>query len=421
MRRLAGLSLVCLLIGCQSKSATPTAQTAAPNEPPAVVEALSLMERGQIAEGLEVLNTALEQTPQEGRLYGARASLHHRAGLNPQALADLNRALEYAPHDAQLWNNRGFVQLALQRFDDAVNDLDQALKLQPGMASACNNRGLVSLAQGKYRDAIGWFDRALAENADYVDALNNRGFAWMQIGRLENSFADLNQALRLSPKYVNALHNRGLLKARAGELEASVLDFTEAMMLDPLNPRYYQHRSEVYGLLGQTTESTADLRMLDWLLKLHVFNRALAAEPRNAVAWTNRARHFWDRGDESQARTDLAKALELNPSYGGALVLQGRMAVREKRYDDALKICAVALDGEEAAAAASVRGDAFLALGKYDEALESFAAAKRFDNSVAEAYFRKSEDLTSRGETEAAQAQLEQALALDPDVENRLR
>lgn len=422
MRTRIGWVLMLAAVGCQSKSSTPTAQ--APSslpDPPAVVQALKLLENGKVAEGLEVLNAAIEQSPQEGRLYGARASLHHRAGLNAQALADLSKALEFTPDDAQLWNNKGFIQLSLQRLDDAVQSLDRALELKPSMASACNNRGLVSLAQGKFRDAISWFDRALAEDAEYVDALNNRGFAWMQLGRMENAYADLNQALRISPEYVNALHNRGLLKARAGELEESVLDFTEAMMLDPRNPRYFQHRGEVYNRLGRTEEGAADFRMLDWLLKLQNLNRAIAAEPRNVTAWTNRARHHWDRGNEKEAHADLEKALEINPSYGGALVLKGRIAVTEKRYEEALKICEVALESDDGAAAASVRGDAFLALGQYDDALESFAAAKRFDSSVAEAYFRKSQELTSRGETDAAQEQLDLALELDPTVETRLR
>jgi tetratricopeptide (TPR) repeat protein len=243
----------------------------------------------------------------------------------------------------------------------------------------------------------------------------------MELGNLETSYADLNQALRISPKYVNALHNRGLLHARADQLSDAVLDFTEAMMIDPQNPKYYQQRSEVYVSLGKTEEASADLRMLDWLVRLQELNRNLAAKPRNATAWANRARHFWDRGDEAHAKPDLAKALELDAHCGTALVLQGRIALREKRYEEALNICKPALETDDAAAAASVRGDAFLALKKYDEALESFVAAKRFDSAVAEAYFWKSEELVSRGETEAAEEQLKLAVDLDPDVERRLR
>lgn len=412
--------LLPLLFGCQSRSLT-TATPQPPRDLPAVAEALQLLQEGRLDEGLERISAAIEEHPEEGRLYGARATLHHRAGLNNEALDDLNRALASSPNDAQLYNNRGFVLLSLQRFDEAQRDLERAMELDPQSASACNNRGLVSLARGKYRDAIDWFSRALAVQSDHVDALNNRGFAWMQMGRLEYAYADLNQALRINPKYVNALHNRGLLKARAGEREEAIVDFTEAMLLDPQNPKYFEHRGKVYALLGKTDEARADQRMVEWLVRLHELNRAVASQPRNASVWTERAQHYWDHGDETKAGADVKRALELNPQHAGAIMLQARLWMAAKQYDDALAITERALESEEAQGAWSLRGDAFFALGKYDEALECFTNAKRFDAAVAEVHFRKSQALAAQGESEAAEQQLELARELDPEVENRLR
>jgi tetratricopeptide (TPR) repeat protein len=412
--------LLTVLVGCQSRSETPLADSTPP-ELPVVAEAFRLLEQGQLETGLERLNAAIERQPDEGRLYGARAAFHHRAGLNPEALADLDRALAAAPDDPRLLNNRGFILLALQRYDEAIRDLERAIEINPQSASARNNRGLVSLARGKYRDAIDWFTKALALQPDYVDALNNRGFAWMQLGRLENAYADLNHALRIAPKYVNALHNRGLLKARAGEREGAVLDFTEAMLLDPQNPKYYEHRGEVYALLGKTEESRADLRMVEWLVALQELNRAVAAEPRHPAAWVRRANHYWAHGDESKAGADVRAALALDPRHGPALVLQARLALADRRYDDVLTATEAALETDEAQSAWSLRGDAFHALGRYDDALECFAHARRFDAAVAEARFRKSQALAAQGDADAAQQQLDLARELDPDVENRLR
>ena len=69
----------------------------------------------------------------------------------------------------------------------------------------------------------------------------------------------------------------------------------------------------------------------------------------------------------------------------------------------------------------SLRGDACLGLKDYDKAIESFAEARRIDNSVAEAYYRKSLVLQASGQQEAAADSLKQAVALDPNVEDRLR
>ena len=418
-RRIAFL-LALAMLGCQSKSERPAAHSTASPDSPVIAEALSLLEQGEIASGIDLLDAAILGSPNEARLYGARATLHHRAGQMSLAMKDLDRALELTPDDAQLLNNRGFLRLSLQQFDSAVADLDRALERQPGYSSASNNRGLVSLALGNEREAVEWFSRALAESPEYVDAWNNRGFAWMQLGRWEDAIADLNHALRLSPKYVNALHNRGLLKARVGERQSAILDFTEAMMLDPYNPRYYEHRGQVYALLGRPDEARADALMLDWLLKLEVLNRTVTAQPRNAAAWAKRAWHYQEHGDEARARHDLAQAVKIDPRQSTVMVMQARLAMSERRYADVLQFTAEILDSDDGAAAASVRGDAFLAQGRYDEALACYASARRFDGSVAEAYFRKSQALASQGDSAAAQEQLDLAQGLDPDIAERL-
>jgi tetratricopeptide (TPR) repeat protein len=81
----------------------------------------------------------------------------------------------------------------------------------------------------------------------------------------------------------------------------------------------------------------------------------------------------------------------------------------------------VALSIEPSQAAFSVRGDAYLGLKEYDRAIESFAEARRIDPAVAEAYYRKSQILQTSGNADQAAESLRNALALDPDVEDRLR
>ena len=80
-----------------------------------------------------------------------------------------------------------------------------------------------------------------------------------------------------------------------------------------------------------------------------------------------------------------------------------------------------ALAIEPSQEAFSARGDACLGLKEYDRAIESFAQARRFDPAVAEAYYRKSQILQTSGETEQAAESLQHALALDPDIQDRLR
>jgi tetratricopeptide (TPR) repeat protein len=420
MRIQPGWLLIPLMIGCGTQS-LPTTQTQTLPDSPIIAEALAAAKGGDEERGLQLLTAEIAAHPDDARLYGARATLHHHAGRNRQALEDLDRAISLTPDDPQLLNNRGFIRLSLERYDDALADLDRAVELKQDMASACNNRGLLSLALGNSQDAMAWFTRALEADGDYIDAWNNRGFAAMQLGRIEEAYADLNQALRLSPKYVNALHNRGLVRAKAGELEEAVLDFTAAMILDPENPRYYEQRGATYQLLGKKEEARQDRHKHGWLVELQKLHQAVKDQPRSAAAWTNRANHYRNHGDEEQANRDLKEALRIDPEFSGAKLLAAKIELAQAHWEQVVQLTADILDSDDGQAAASVRGDALLALGRYDEALKCFVAARRFDSSVAEVYFRQSQELSAAGDADAAKSRLEQALELDPEVERRLR
>ncbi len=62
----------------------------------------------------------------------------------------------------------------------------------------------------------------------------------------------------------------------------------------------------------------------------------------------------------------------------------------------------------------SVRGDAHLEQGDYDQAIEDYGAARRLDSQVARAYLLRSQEHEAAGEIEQASADYERALFLDP-------
>jgi tetratricopeptide (TPR) repeat protein len=354
-------------------------------------------------------------------LYSVRATVQHRLGRNDEAVADLNRAIELNGKEARFHNNRGFVLLGMQQFEGALKDLNRATELEPRYPNAFNNRGLLYIAQSRYSEAIEQLDQALKFDPNYVDAYNNRGFAALQAGHLEMALADFNTAMKINPKYVSAYNNRGLLRARAGDLENAALDFTEAMMLDPLNPKYYQHRRAVYLRLSAFDKAGADEQKYVWLEQLGRLNTLATKNPGDVHLLVQRARHHLKVEDDERALRDLDQALSINSRSASALVTRAGIRARWKEYLQALSDAEAALAIEPSQEAFSARGDACLGLKEYDRAIESFAQARRFDPAVAEAYYRKSQILRTSGESEQAAETLQHALALDPDIQDRLR
>ena len=62
------------------------------------------------------------------------------------ALSDLNKALQELPEDARLYNNRGNLYLIFNNHEQAIKDYSKAIELDETMAEAYYNRGLAYLA-----------------------------------------------------------------------------------------------------------------------------------------------------------------------------------------------------------------------------------------------------------------------------------
>jgi tetratricopeptide (TPR) repeat protein len=420
-----GVVLLLGLVGCGREQAPVAAVPpvlsipAAPD--PASQRIVELLAHGESDKALQQATEFVEKQPKNPAAYDARATIYHKLGLVSEALADLDRAVELDPKNARLRNNRGYLRLAGQLFDDALADFEEANRLAPEYANAYNNRGLVEIAQGRYRQAIDDLDRALQRDPKYVDAYNNRGFAYLQLGRFDRALGDFNAAVQLNPKYVNAYNNRGLAKQRLGDVAGAVNDFTEAMMLDPQNPKYYGHRRDAYLAQGLFEQARADERKIVFLARLRELTAAVQLKPNVPAGYLARAKHYQLQGDESQALGDLQRALEIAPGHIPALLQRAAMRCELKQYPAAIADCNAVLEQQPQQQAYSIRADCHMAQRDLDAAIADFEAARRLDTAVAEAYYRKSQDLTRRGEADEAKTFIDRAEELEPGIVERLR
>jgi tetratricopeptide (TPR) repeat protein len=423
MRHSSWILLGVVLAGCQAQSTPAPVATASKTVadevlPPALA---ALLEEPDYEVALSKIDKLIAQQPKDAALYSVRSSIHHRRSRHEAAIADLDQAIALKGQDARLYNNRGFVKLGLQQFNASMADFDRATELAPDYANPFNNRGLLLIARGQYASAVEQLDEALRRDPNYVDAYNNRGFAALQGGQIDRALADFNMAIKLNPKYVNAYNNRGLLQARVGDLDNAIVDFTEAMIIDPMNPKYYQHRREVYLRQSAIDLALADEARHDWLTRLKELNGQVLDRPGDANAIVERAKHYLTVDDQTAAMKDLDRALVLDAGCVSAIMEHGRICIRQKHYTEALADAAKLLQIAPSQDAFSLSGDAYLGLKNFDKAIESYTEARRIDSSVAEAYYHKSRILQASGQQDEAESHLQRAVALDPDVESRLR
>lgn len=385
--------------------------------------AVQLIGQQKFGEALQKLNQALELDRNCAEACFQRAGiLADTRKYDRQALNDYSRAVELKPNETRYHNMRGLFLLTRQQYDGAESDFTAALQSDPKYVQAWNNRGLVRLARGDYEAAIEDFSKAVEIDPTYADGFNNRGFAWFQAAVDANALRDFNRTIELKPDFVNAWNNRGMLYMKLRKYQAAADDFSEAIRLDDANIKHYQNRRLAYQQMGLTAQAEADADRIQWLLRLRQINVALSRDPSQPDAYIERANHFAEGGRHDVALASFEQAINVAPDRSKGWVSRARYWLQqgepEKAIEDATRAIAVsqASDAEFSHTAFSIRGDACFQLGRFDEAIADYTRAKRIDPQVAQAYLKRAELRKRQGDSAGAQADIQQALALDPDA-----
>lgn len=435
MRKALWLLAIVSVIGCSSgkkpdpAASNPKEETANPHvaatsqagvtaeTKPIVEQATQLVQKREFGKAFEQLNAAIKTDAKCAAAYFMRAGILADAGQNIRAVADFNKAIALDSQNPDFYNARGFFYLTRQQYQPAIKDFSATLKLNSIHAQACNNRGVAYVAIGQFKSAIADFTEALKLNPKNFDAFNNRGFAHFQAGDSERALSDFESALQINENCLDAYNNKGLAHFKEGQYDLAAEDFTQAIERDKLNAKYYRSRREAYLKAGKEAEAHADLDKIAWLQELARLHQIVARSPKDPDAWTQRGLQLVKGGEFEAAKNDFQNALKLDAKCAAACLGLAELYNQQGKSNEALAECEKAAKLGANEAAASLRGDIHLKLKQLDQAIAAFEEAQRFDDKVAEAYLLRSQERKGKGQTQEADEDYRQAVALDPSLE----
>ena len=302
------------------------------------------LQRGEYEPAKTVLYQALEHSPSDP---AALANLRYRLG---QAYlggeyADLDEAiwrftevLEVQPRSADTYGSRGLAYLERGRPGDedlAIADLTRASELAPHLSAPYLNRAAAYVARGRPGDldkALGDLERAVDAGVEGPGVFVNRAAVYLERrldGDLDLAFEDLELAIDIAPGFATAWVNRGNAlsqRGNEGDLAQAVADFTKAIDLAPDNPLGY-------------------------------YNRALAHS--EAERW-------------ELANSDLRAAQQRDPRDPAINNSLCRQLGVQRRPEEALPFCDLALEREPDGPARDSRGLVYGVMGSRDEAVADF-------------------------------------------------
>ncbi len=290
--------------------------------------------------------------------------LLHQGGMFDEAKTRARKVLQKQPGHVDALLLLGNALAGLRSLDEAVEVMRRAIELDPERAGTYTNLGVLRLAQGDQREAEDAFRRAIDVSGGSPETHVGLGNFYRAVGDSSNAESMLRRALELAPDDLAAHRALAALfvswTGREAEAEthfAAVARLSGAPSDRVVLADYYVARE----------------RQADAIAALE----ALAAEPGQFVfAKAHLALVRFVAGQRELARTAIDEVLARDAGHVGALVLQARLFLAERRYDDALATIKRGLDADPGSGEAHLtKARILLAQGRSDEGRKALYAA----------------------------------------------
>ena len=208
--------------------------------------------------------------------------------------------------------------------------------------------------------------------------LSRQGVTALERGRQEDAEALLAKAVAACPVDAEARRHYGEALWRRGARTEAIAQMEEAGRLAGEDAALWARLAEMYLAVGQPDRAGQNAE------------RALDLDPKLPLAWVIRGRVTWAAGQPRQALADYLRALGYAPHDREILQevaeLYRQLNEPERALQTLQSLAETYSPGEEPGQVLYLMGQAYVALGRYDDAVESLAAAVTREKPTAEMY-----------------------------------
>lgn len=374
------------------------------------------------------------------------------------ACTDLLRTDLSADVRLQVLGHRAQAYFYLRSYTRSLLDIEQTLTIAPDSREAMYDLGLVYGGLGYSALALPRIEEAIRGGNVSTSSLANRAFIKTMLGRYGDAIADADLAIAESNSAYLAYTARAISELQLGQMSSAVPDFNKAIASEPDEVMLYRYRGlALYGL-DRYREALDDLEHADRLSKGsngHGYEDELRAilsapqvaspspvggsAPARAVGHTHNCSAYYpylplllgEQGDVI-VHYDLSAA-----GISGAAV---ERSSGNETLDRAAVVCvnahwrstAAIQDGKPVAtqqrakivfvedregAPLSLRAAVMVQLGRYDEAIATYAQSLARNPNDADVHFRLGFLQYIRADYAAAMSEFDKALSLKPDFD----
>ncbi|HEY9746903.1 MAG TPA: tetratricopeptide repeat protein [Oculatellaceae cyanobacterium] len=374
-----------------------------------------------------------------------------RDSLLAQSLNELQQAVRLNPKSPEAYNQLGTTYRFMGRYEEAREAFAKALSLDPRYAEAYLNQGIMQLTMGDLAGAKAQFSSAIRLNSKNYMAHYRLGEAHLMSGDAHAALKSLNTALALDPGNAAIMAKMGDAYQAQGNTAAAIAHYRKAIQASPAYMPAYMAISDIFDKRGDGELAMAELRSAINVnpnftagrnrlgrLALSVdkpdqamqyYREALRQNPKDpeaiqgltqalTIVAQKQATYSQTVGADSDmlnAEQSIQEALRLNPNdmrlhLANLRIAQltGKAAISQSELQ---RIASMQPQNEHEA---MMQGEAFLALGRYQEADQVFTQLMQRANGNADKLLMIGDTLKINGDLLRAKDAYRMALAAEP-------
>jgi tetratricopeptide (TPR) repeat protein len=244
-------------------------------------QGIAAMERGQWAHAEELLQQAVEATPEDSHSRRYLAEVLWRRGAKDEAITQINAAVHIDPVEATLFVRAGEMALETGAVDAALAHAERAIRVDPRLSDGWALRGRVFRRSNQSDRAMADFHRALDLEPQNAQILFDVTLMYRERGQSARALATLHQLLDTLPpgdEPQAVLYLEGVVLLELGRPHQAAESLLAAAGRNPPNAEVYFRLAQAYSSAGQHADASAAVRQALAIDANHGGSRALLAQ-----------------------------------------------------------------------------------------------------------------------------------------------
>ncbi|MFA6278373.1 MAG: tetratricopeptide repeat protein, partial [Pedobacter sp.] len=244
-------------------------------------------------------------------------------GKKNEAAIIFEKIIASNPSNLSAINALGFMYLELGKNNEAYNVSSKGLLINKNDDNLNINKARAAIKMEKADEAILLMDACIARDASFFMPYYVKGNAFDKQHKIQLAIGMYSKVIQLNPNFPNAYLDRGNDFIAISRYPQAISDYDKVLSLVPESNEAYNMRGVANYNLEKYNEAIAD------------YTKAIAFGNFDAI--TNRGVAYTDQGKNDLAKTDLAKAISLNPKNASdAYFNLTGILNKEQKYEDAL-------------------------------------------------------------------------------------